>query len=112
MKVATPQSLPDGDNSSAGMRVSTTATMKACSVAVSVSSGSASAGGIEETGAAVCAAAGPPVASAAVPTTAPLRKSRRGMVSSTMELPPLSEPDRCGQARKFCALDHQFQPQA
>ena len=36
MKIATPQSLPDGESSSAGMSVSTAATMNAASVAVSV----------------------------------------------------------------------------
>src|SRR6266850_140895 len=88
MKVATPQSLPEGDSSSAGMMASTAATMKACLVAVSVSSGSASADGVP--GAGVCAAVGAalPAASAAVPTMAPLRKSRLGIVSSTMELLP------------------------
>src|SRR5260221_7766685 len=89
MKVATPHALPDGDNSSAGMRVSTAATMKACSVAVSVSSGSASGDAWAAlAGAAVWAAAGPPVASAAVPTMAPLRKPRRGMVSSAIKSLP------------------------
>ena len=37
MKVATPQSLPDGDNSSAGMMVSTAALMNSASVAFKVS---------------------------------------------------------------------------
>jgi hypothetical protein len=40
MKVATPQSLPDGDNSSAGIMVSAAAAKNACSVAVNVSNGS------------------------------------------------------------------------
>ena len=37
MKVATPQSLPDGDSSSAGMMVSTAALMNSTSVAFRVS---------------------------------------------------------------------------
>ncbi len=42
MKVATPQSLPDGESSSAGMMVSTAATMKACSPSDKASNGSGS----------------------------------------------------------------------
>jgi hypothetical protein len=43
MKVATPHWLPDGDSSSAGIRVSEAATQKACSVGVSVNNGSGAA---------------------------------------------------------------------
>jgi hypothetical protein len=95
MKAATPQSLPDGDNSSAGMMVSTAATMKACSVAVRVSSGSASGAAADNVADAPADDAGwasagidRTVVSAAAVPTAPLRKSRRGMVSSAMKLLP------------------------
>ena len=76
----------------------------ACSVAVRVSSGSASAAGVVAGGtAAVCAAVACaaadwgalPAASAAVPTTAPFRKSRRGMVSSIGLLPQHPPSRRC-----------------
>ena len=44
MNTATPQSLPDGESSSAGMSVSTAAVMNAASVALSVSQVSGAAG--------------------------------------------------------------------
>ena len=87
MKVATPHSLPEGENSSAGMIVSAAATKKACSVAVSVSSGSGSGAG---DGAGVpcglCASAGVRPVATAVP--APSRKLRRaiGILSSGARL--------------------------
>src|SRR5580704_11943359 len=86
MKVATPHWLPDGDKSSAGISVSAAATQKACSVCVSVSSGSTSGGALAGL-AAVCASAatgGARDAATAVP--APIRKLRRriGLLSSAI----------------------------
>jgi hypothetical protein len=100
MKTATPQALPAGDNSSAGISVSTAATMKACSVAVSVSSGSSSGVAVGDAGTGeaagwACVGSDPTVViAAAVPTapTAPLRKSRRGIVSSAIRASPLRVP--------------------
>jgi hypothetical protein len=69
------------------MMVSTAATMKACSVAVRVSSGSASGAAVGVAGWASAGTDRTVVSAAAVPT-APLRKSRRGMVSSAMKLLP------------------------
>src|SRR5262245_51786269 len=90
MKVATPHSLPEGESSSAGMIVSAAATKKACSVAVSVSSGWGSgAGDAAGVPCGFCASAGAvgarPVATA-VP--APSRKLRRaiGILSSGTRL--------------------------
>src|SRR5579871_1990660 len=103
MNVATPHSLPDGDNSSAGMNASAAATTKACSVGVSVSSGSGA--GATVTG---CAAAGAgfaalaeviPVATAVPATPAPHKNLRRGIVSSAMA----SLPGR-GVARPLVVL--------
>src|SRR5579863_5837596 len=88
MKLATPQSLPEGDSWSGGMIVSAAATKNACSVAVNVSSGS-STGGTAAVVAAVaadgvadtcCAAAGVAGASAAAPAT--VRNSRRPIFGS------------------------------
>src|SRR5215472_2222010 len=95
MKVATPQSLPEGDRSSAGMIVSTAATMNACSASLSASRGSgsrlapAATAGVAEDwlGAGVCAVAGEPATPAAAAVLAnptPTKKSRRGSVSPAM----------------------------
>src|SRR5580700_9750277 len=90
MKVATPHWLPDGDKSSAGISVSAAAIKKACSVGVSVSSGSTS-GGTLATFAALCAPAATGAAKdAATAVPAPNRKLRRrtGLPSSVMEPSP------------------------
>src|SRR5580693_6105320 len=86
MNVATPHWLPDGDKSSAGINVSAAATKKACSVAVSVSSGSASDGGLAVLGAVCASAATGGAKDAATAVPAPIRKLRRriGILSSAM----------------------------
>src|SRR5580704_13933655 len=95
--MAQPQSLPEGDSSSAGIMVSTAATTKACSVSLSRSSGSAcgAAGGVAAAGA--CASAGAvwvkPVATAVPARPAPTRNFRRGIVSSVIA-PSLPAPIR------------------
>ena len=85
MKVTSPQSVPDGESSSAGMKASTAAETKAASVAVSASKAAGSARAAATAVGAVCASPGTveasPVASA-VP--APTRKRRRGIESSVM----------------------------
>src|SRR5579883_267235 len=79
MKAATPQSLPEGESSSAGIRVSAAATTKACSVGVKVNNGSGSfAAGAALCALALCVSASP--AATAVP--APMRKPRRGIGAS------------------------------
>src|SRR5579863_8182932 len=90
MKLATPQSLPEGDSWSGGMIVSAAATKNACSVAVNVSSGSSTGGGCVAGGVSAiladgvadtcCAAAGAAGASAAAPAT--VRNSRRPIFGS------------------------------
>src|SRR6202035_4138367 len=89
MKLATPQSLPEGESWSAGMIVSTAATKNACSVAVNVSSGSSTggaaavvaAGAVDDVASLVCcAAAGAAGASAAAPAT--VKNSRRPIFGS------------------------------
>src|ERR1700683_3881220 len=86
MKVATPHWLPDGDKSSAGISVSAAATKKACSVAVSVSSGSASGGALAALGPVCGPAATGGAKDAATAVPAPMRKLRRriGLLSSAM----------------------------
>src|SRR5690348_258992 len=81
MKLASPQSVPEGVSSSAGMIVSTAALTKACSVGVSESQTSGSDDAC--VGAVAAAAAGaaadtPPANAAAVPSPAVFRKSRLG----------------------------------
>src|SRR5262245_3535230 len=92
MKVATPHSLPEGERSSAGMIVSTAATMNACSASLSASKGSevlaaavGLAGGWLGTG--VCGVAGElatPAAAAVPATPTPTKESPRGLVSPAM----------------------------
>src|SRR5580704_19602160 len=86
MKVATPHWLPDGDKSSAGINVSAAATTKACSVGVSVSSGSTSGGALAALGAVCASGATGAAKEAATAVPAPIRKLRRriGLVSSAM----------------------------
>src|SRR5207247_10011033 len=88
MKIATPQSLPEGESSSAGMRVSTTATMKADSGAVSVTNCSGCGVGAGDAAAVGCCACAAPLGArpAATAVLAPSRKLRRaiGLFSSAL----------------------------
>ena len=102
MNVATPHSLPDGDNSSAGMSVSAAAATKACSVSVSVSSGSGCGGPLGSIcwrlrNSGVAGFAGVSPDATAVPARpAPTRNLRRGMVSSLITSSPARATARGG----------------
>src|SRR5476649_2807335 len=98
MKTTTPQSLPEGVSSSAGMNVSTAAAKKACSAAVKVRvpSADAAAAEVDAAGAAgefVCASADDDARLAATAVPAPTRKSRRKIGLSSFAMASL--PVRC-----------------
>src|SRR5882724_2150790 len=98
MKIATPQSLPEGESSSAGINVSTAATMNAASGAVSVTKGSGSCGdgcaAGDAAGVGCCASTGSAIPAAiAVPARpAPSKNLRRGNVSSAIKASPKHLP--------------------
>src|SRR5262245_20308859 len=96
MKTATPQSVPDGVSSSAGISVSTTAWTKAFSVGVRISGGadraSVCVGRVVETGVACgCWALAGSGSAALVAATATVRKRRRGIASSDMSSSSLDD---------------------
>src|SRR6185437_11096651 len=98
MKTGTPHSVPEGESASAGIMVSAAAEKNAASSAVSTSQVSA---GVLP-GSAACACGSPDVSAAApaVAAPAPVRKPRRGMLSSAMASP-------CQPARPL-ASGHDF----
>src|SRR5262249_23923887 len=104
---ATPQSLPEGESSSAGMSVSTAATVKAASGAVSVTNWSGSGAGAGTAAVGCCACAGAvgvrPAATAVL--APPNRKLRRaiGLLSSGALLSVMATPLRC-RARASCSM--------
>src|SRR6202047_3095590 len=111
MKMATPHWLPDGDKSSAGISVSAAATKKACSVAVSVSSGSTSGGTLAALGAVCASTATGGAKDAATAVPAPIRKLRRriGLLSSAMTPSRFLDFKRSRSARLHAlGLDHRL----